>query len=266
MEELEDTLRGGIEARTVEDPDLVDFTLALDGIPLNGRPGYSQDYKWLPPLMSGGLTPLLAGDELVVRGEPLAHELPGEDELLVALRSETPARQLRALEVRRTTEDDALLAGVMDTMMWSRDSEVRAKARSIFRKQAPDEVQLLLRKHWRPSYRTHKSPPLGALVDSMMEGNFVPYTIVIHDRGIKLAEQLLNHERPHPNHWGQYLENALKRLGRCAYLPLEGIRQSILKSGEPHVIGAPEIMSFHPYEYTAEDIEELQTLATGEAS
>ena len=265
VEELEDTLRGGIEARTVENPDLVDFTLALDGIPLNGRPGYSQDYKWLPPLMSDGLTPLLAGDELVVRGEPLAHELPGEDELLVALRSEIPARQLRALEALRTTGDDALLAGVMDTMMWSRDSDVRAKARSIFRKQAPGEVQLLLRKHWRPSYRTHKSPPLGALVDSLIEGKFVPYTLAVHGRGIELVEQLLNHERPHPKHWEQYLEKALQRLGRCAYLPLEEIRQSILETGEPHVINAPETLSFHPFEYTAEDIEKLQALATGEA-
>ena len=265
-DELEDTQEWGIRMRTERKPDLIDSTLALYGIPLNGRPGYSLPAPWVPPLMTDGLTPLLAGDELVVRRESAAPEPPREEALLSALRSASAFRQLRALEVLRTTGDDTLLARVMDTMMWSRDREVRAKARSIFRKQAPGEVQILLRKYWRPSFRTHKSPPLGALVDSLMEGNFVPYTMVIHDRGIRLAEQLLNHERPHPNHWGQYLENALKRLGRCAYLPLEGIRQSILESGEPHVIGAPEIMSFHPYEYTAEDIEGLQALATGEAS
>ena len=61
------------------------------------------------------------------------------------------------------------------------------------------------------------------------------------------------------------LEKALQRLGRCAYLPLEEIRQSILESGEPHVINAPETLSFHPFVYTAEDIEKLQALATGEA-
>ena len=265
-DELEDTQEWGIRMRTERKPDLIDSTLALYGIPLNGRPGYSLPAPWVPPLMTDGLTPLLAGEELVVRRESAAPEPPREEALLSALRSVSAFRQLRALEVLRTTGDDTLLAGVMDTMMWSRDREVRAKARSIFRKQAPGEVQILLRKYWRPSFRTHKSPPLGALVDSLMEGNFVPYTMVIHDRGIELAEQLLNHERPHPNHWSQYLENALKRLGRCAYLPLEGIRQSILESGEPHVIGAPEIMSFHPYEYTAEDIEGLQALATGEAS
>ena len=99
-------------------------------------------------------------------------------------------------------------------------------------------------------------------MDSMMEGKFAPYTLAIHDRGIELAEQLLNHERPHPKHWEQYLKKALKRLGRCAYLPLESIRQSIQETGEPHVIDAPETLSFHPYEYTAEDIEEFQIVVT----
>ena len=103
-------------------------------------------------------------------------------------------------------------------------------------------------------------------MDSLIEGKFVPYTLAVHGRGIELVEQLLNHERPHPKHWEQYLEKALQRLGRCAYLPLEEIRQSILETGEPHVINAPETLSFHPFEYTAEDIEGLQALATGEAS
>ncbi len=265
VEELEETLRGGIEARMEDEPDLVDFTLALDGIPLNGRPGYSQNHAWLPPLMSDGLTPLLAGEELVVRGEPMAHELPGEGELLVALRSETPARQLRALEAVRGTKDDSLLAGVMDTMMWSNEREVRARARSIFRQQAPGGVLAALKKHWRPEYRIHKSPPLGALVDELAEHDFMPYALRVHGRGIRLAQRLLSHDRPHPKYWDEYLPQALERLGTCARIPLEEIRQSILETGETHVINAPETLSFHPFEYTAEDIEKLQALATGEA-
>ena len=78
------------------------------------------------------------------------------------LESDDPALvQLGLSMAKGSGVPEELLGLVAGIYMWHDDKGVRATAKSVFMKQAPDELKEILKRTWNPNYRTliHNSNP-----------------------------------------------------------------------------------------------------------
>ena len=71
------------------------------------------------------------------------------------LESDDPALVMMGLSMAKGGGvPDELLPTILKFYMWSDDKTIRAAAKSVFVKQAPDELKDFVKENWKPSYRT----------------------------------------------------------------------------------------------------------------
>ena len=71
------------------------------------------------------------------------------------LESDDPALVRMGLSMAKGSGvPDELLPTILGLYMWNNDKNIRAAAKSVFTKWAPEEIQAKVKENWKPNYRT----------------------------------------------------------------------------------------------------------------
>ena len=99
------------------------------------------------------------------------------------LESDDPAMRMMGLSMAKGSGvSDELLPTILGFYMWNDDKNVRAAAKSVFNKFAPEELKEEIKKKWKPRYRTMMASNLQEKVYSL----FTSYDIIHTEALIKI--------------------------------------------------------------------------------
>ena len=99
------------------------------------------------------------------------------------LESDDPAMVMMGLSMAKGSGvPDELLPTILSLYMWDDDKTIRAAAKSVFIKFAPEELKEEIKKKWKPRYRTMKASNLQEKVYSL----FTSYDIIHTEALIKI--------------------------------------------------------------------------------